>query len=188
MEQAKAMQMLDTTAQIAELKTSKAERQRLLKVFMYTSLFAVLVFRFPLVTLMAGLLVISVKAAIKVPTGHHGVKVRFGKMTSRVLNPGLAFVWPWVDTIEIVDCRTKRITCSIDSINVDLTYRPNPRRLPKILHKYGPNFQDTLILATIEKTVRGNPKIDGSGLEQKLSVRGIKVNSISVNYPPKKRT
>ena len=44
-----------------------------------------------------------------VPTGHVGIKVRFGAVQEDYIPEGLNFKIPFIDKIEKVDCRTQRV-------------------------------------------------------------------------------
>lgn len=65
-------------------------------------------------------LIVLVNCITTVPTGHVGIKTRFGKVQDDVINEGLNLKAPFVENIVVLDCRTQKIEISNATATKDL--------------------------------------------------------------------
>ncbi len=94
-------------------------------------------------------------AFIQIPAGYVGVVRSFGAVTGATLDPGLHFVTPVVNVVDLVDTRVQAIrfegytAASKEQqdlfLDATLNYHIDPRQAPKIIQDLGPNFEDTII-------------------------------------------
>lgn len=55
-----------------------------------------------------------------VPTGHAGIKTRFGAVQNDIISEGLNFKVPFIEDIKIMDCRTQKTDVNGESASKDL--------------------------------------------------------------------
>ena len=55
-----------------------------------------------------------------IPTGYVGVKTRFGKVQSDVIQEGLNTKAPFIEKIVLIDCKTKKIEVTSESSSKDM--------------------------------------------------------------------
>jgi regulator of protease activity HflC (stomatin/prohibitin superfamily) len=94
-------------------------------------------------------------AFIQIPAGYVGVLRSFGAVTGATLDPGLHFVTPIVNAVDLVDTRVQAIrfegytSASKEQqdlfLDATLNYHVDPRQAPKIIQDLGLNFEDTII-------------------------------------------
>jgi regulator of protease activity HflC (stomatin/prohibitin superfamily) len=97
----------------------------------------------------------SLGAFIQVPAGFVGVVRSFGAVTGATLDPGLHFVAPIVNAVDLVDTRVKAIrfegytAASKEQqdlfLDATLNYHVAPREAPRIIQELGLDFEDTII-------------------------------------------
>lgn len=74
-----------------------------------------------LIALLLLFIIIIISSSITtVPTGHVGIKTRFGKVQDDVINEGLNLKAPFVENIVVLDCRTQKIEISNATATKDL--------------------------------------------------------------------
>jgi regulator of protease activity HflC (stomatin/prohibitin superfamily) len=109
--------------------------------------------------LIGGLVALAVavvtSAFIQIPAGFVGVVRSFGAVTNATLDPGLHFVTPIVNTVDILDTRVKALkvegytAASKEQqdlfLDATLNYHVDPRQAPRIVQELGLNFEDTII-------------------------------------------
>ena len=109
--------------------------------------------------LIGGLVALAVGAAtsafIQVPAGFVGVVRSFGAVTGATLDPGLHFVAPVVNSVDILDTRVRSIqipdyqAASKEQqdlfLDIALNYAVDPRRAPQIVQELGLNFEETIV-------------------------------------------
>jgi regulator of protease activity HflC (stomatin/prohibitin superfamily) len=109
--------------------------------------------------LVGGLVALAVAAAlsafIQIPAGHVGVVRSFGAVTGVTLNPGLHFVAPVVNTVDILDTRVRQIhigdyqAASKEQqdlfLDITLNYAVRPSDAPRIVQELGLNFEETIV-------------------------------------------
>ena len=94
-------------------------------------------------------------AFIQIPAGFVGVVRSFGAVTGATLDPGLHFVTPIVNSVDLVDTRVQAIrfegytAASREQqdlfLDATLNYHVDPRSAPRIIQELGLNFEDTII-------------------------------------------
>ena len=55
-----------------------------------------------------------------VPTGHVGIKTKFGKVQNDVIQEGLNFKVPFIEKIVLMDCKTKKIELATEGSTKDM--------------------------------------------------------------------
>ena len=66
------------------------------------------------------LIIILFNSFKSVPTGFVGVKIRFGKVQDTVLQEGLNGKLPFIEKINLIDCRTKKIEVNSEGSTKDM--------------------------------------------------------------------
>ncbi len=101
-----------------------------------------------------------------VPTGHRGVVKRFDSPSNRVLNSGLSFVLPFVDSVELYDTRVKKVefenleAASAElqdaSLTGTLNYRLNPRAIPWLIRNVGTaeDLEQKILVPALENNLK----------------------------------
>jgi len=106
-----------------------------------------------------GVLVLVVAAALSafvlVPAGFVGVVRQFGAVTGGILDPGLHFVAPVVNTVDVVDTRVRSIpipdylAASQEQqdlfLDITLNYAVRPMDAPRIVQDLGLGFEETIV-------------------------------------------
>jgi regulator of protease activity HflC (stomatin/prohibitin superfamily) len=105
--------------------------------------------------LLALVVAVVLSAFIQVPAGFVGVVRSFGAVTGAVLDPGLHFVAPVVNTVDILDTRVRSIqipdyqAASKEQqdlfLDIALNYAVRPSDAPRIVQELGLNFEDTIV-------------------------------------------
>lgn len=110
--------------------------------------------------LVGGLVALAVavvtSAFIQIPAGHVGVVRSFGAVTGVTLDPGLHFVTPIVNTVDVLDTRVKALqvkgytAASKEQqdlfLDATLNYHVDPRQAPRIVQELGLDFEQTIIM------------------------------------------
>ena len=65
-------------------------------------------------------LIVLADCMTTVPTGHVGIKTRFGKVQNDVINEGLNLKFPFVENIVRMDCRTQKLEITNGTATKDL--------------------------------------------------------------------
>jgi regulator of protease activity HflC (stomatin/prohibitin superfamily) len=94
-------------------------------------------------------------AFIQIPAGYVGVVRSFGAVTGATLDPGLHFIAPVVNSVDLVDTRVQAIrfegytAASKEQqdlfLDATLNYHIDPRQAPKIIQDLGLDFEETII-------------------------------------------
>jgi regulator of protease activity HflC (stomatin/prohibitin superfamily) len=94
-------------------------------------------------------------AFIQIPAGYVGVVRSFGAVTGVTLDPGLHFIAPVVNSVDLVDTRVQAIrfegytAASKEQqdlfLDATLNYHIDPRQAPKIIQELGLDFEETII-------------------------------------------
>ena len=109
--------------------------------------------------LIGGLVALAVGAVtsafIQVPAGFVGVVRSFGAVTGATLDPGLHFVAPVVNSVDILDTRVRSIqipdyqAASKEQqdlfLDIALNYAVRPADAPRIVQELGLNFEETIV-------------------------------------------
>jgi regulator of protease activity HflC (stomatin/prohibitin superfamily) len=105
---------------------------------------------------LVALVVAAVTSAfIQVPAGFVGVVRSFGAVTGATLDPGLHFVAPIVNTVDVLDTRVRSIqipdyqAASKEQqdlfLDIALNYAVRPSDAPRIVQELGLNFEETIV-------------------------------------------
>ena len=66
------------------------------------------------------LIILAATSFRSVPTGFVGVRTQFGAVIGKELSPGLQVKVPFIQDIEIIDCRTQKIEADANAASKDL--------------------------------------------------------------------
>lgn len=126
--------------------------------------------RFKLFTTIVGLIilfiiVININPVGTVDAGERGVRLRFGAVTGDVLNEGLYFRMPFVESIVKVDVRVQKEQVKADAASKDLqtvlsdvalNYRIDPIRVASVYQELGPTYKERLIAPALQEAVKAS--------------------------------
>jgi regulator of protease activity HflC (stomatin/prohibitin superfamily) len=162
---------------------------------------------------MGGLIVAGVLALIitlicsvsTVPTGHVGIKVRFGAVQDDFIVEGLNFKIPFIEKIEKMDCRTQRVDIEGEGASKDMqtittyiavNYRVNQEKAFNLYKTVGVGYETILIRPAIQETMKASlaqytaeelitKRAEVATLlqetsKEKLEDKGIVVESVSI--------
>ena len=140
-----------------------------------------------------------------VPTGHVGIKTRFGAVKEDYITEGLNWKLPIIESIKKMDCRTQRVDVEGEGASKDLqtvatyivlNYRLNQESAFALYKTVGKNYETILIKpATQESTKTSLAKYTAeelitkraevanillNSLKDKLEEKGIIVESVSI--------
>lgn len=156
-------------------------------------------------TVLAIILVLFVFSISTVPTGHVGIKVRFGAVQDDYITEGLNFKLPLIESIKKMDCRTQRVDVEGEGASKDLqtistyiaiNYRVNQEKAFELYKSVGMNYEtilikpatqeamkSTLAQYTAEELITMRAEV-AQGLEKtlqaKLQEKGIVIESVSI--------
>lgn len=122
---------------------------------------------------MGGLFVAGILALIitlicsvsTVPTGHVGIKVRFGAVQDDFIVEGLNFKIPFIEKIEKMDCRTQRVDIEGEGASKDMqtittyiavNYRVNQEKAFNLYKTVGIGYETILIKPAIQETMKAS--------------------------------
>lgn len=140
-----------------------------------------------------------------VPTGHVGIKVRFGAVQEDYIPEGLNFKIPLIDKIEKVDCRTQRVDVNGEGASKDLqtintyvaaNYRIDQEKAFNLYKTVGDGYEEilvkpamqeamktTLAQYTAEELITRRTEVAlnlQESLKNKLENRGIAIESVNI--------
>lgn len=109
------------------------------------------------------LLIIFFNSFTAVPTGYIGIRTRFGKVSSNIVQEGLNFKVPFIEKIVLIDCRTQKaeISCSTASkdlqevyLNVAINYNVNRTTAQNLYKEVGVTYADIIISPSLLESVK----------------------------------
>lgn len=140
-----------------------------------------------------------------VPTGHAGIKTRFGAVQNDIISEGLNFKVPFIEDIKIMDCRTQKTDVNGESASKDLqtistnlavNYKVNKEKAFELYKTVGLNYETIVIDPAIQEAMKTTlaqynaeeiitkrelvAKQLEETLEKKLESRGIDVEAINI--------
>lgn len=147
-------------------------------------------------------------ALVQIPAGHTGVVSTFGKVSTNVLDEGLNFKIPFVQSVYKMDNRIVKLEVDTEAFSKDLqtvstslavNYRVDPAKSYSIYKNIGKGYEATLVIPavnevlkaesakyTAEETVTNRAVIsDGliTGLNEKLNELGLYIEDVNIlNY------
>lgn len=145
-------------------------------------------------TALAALLVI-VNSFVIIEGSNYGVLKRFGKIQPVTLTPGLYWVSPFMDKIDVWDGAMRKLTETNDSASSDLqqatvtwvaTWQYIPTMIPKIAEKTGPDSGSILVAPAINETLKAITAMYKAEelITQREQVRNRVVDSIRKRLSP----
>ena len=148
------------------------------------------------------LLILSIST---VPTGHVGIKVRFGAVQNDYIPEGLNFKTPIIETIKNIDCRTQRVDVEGEGASKDLqtvntyiavNYRVNQEKAFELYKTVGMNYEVILIKPATQEAMKSSlahytaeelitkraevASMLQDALKTKLEAKGIVIESIAI--------
>lgn len=140
-----------------------------------------------------------------VPTGHAGIKTRFGAVQNDIISEGLNFKVPFIEDIKIMDCRTQKTDVNGESASKDLqtistnlavNYKVNKEKAFELYKTVGLDYEKIIIDPAIQEAMKTTlaqynaeeiitkrelvAKQLEETLEKKLESRGIDVEAINI--------
>lgn len=109
------------------------------------------------------ILIVLFSCFATIPTGHVGVKVVFGKAKDGVISEGLHFTLPFIEKIEKIDCRTKKIEITSEASTKDLqtvdasiavNYNVNRENANRLYREVGKQYESILIAPAILESIK----------------------------------
>ena len=111
-----------------------------------------------------GVAIIILFASITtVPTGHVGIKTRFGKVQDDVINEGLNFKVPFIEKIVRIDCRTQKIELENATATKDLqevtfkiavNFNITKETANELYKTTGKNYEDVILNPSILESIK----------------------------------
>ena len=111
-----------------------------------------------------GVAIIVLLASITtVPTGHVGIKTRFGKVQNDVINEGLNFKVPFIEKIVRIDCRTQKTEMANATATKDLqevtftiavNYNITNETANELYRTTGVNYQEIVLNPAVLESIK----------------------------------
>ena len=158
-----------------------------------------------IVVLVIVIIALLANCVAKVPTGHVGIKTRFGAVQDEYIPEGLNFKSPIGERIELMDCRTQRVDVEGESASKDLqsitaniavNYRVENEKAYELYKTVGKDYEEIIIKPAIQEAMKTTiaqynaeesitkrdqvAKQLEESLEKKLVNRGIKIDAINI--------
>lgn len=153
-----------------------------------------------------GIVIILILGSIAaVPTGHAGIKTRFGAVQNDIISEGLNFHVPFIEDIKIMDCRTQKTDVEGESSSKDLqaittnlavNYKVNKEKAFDLYKTVGVDYENIIIDPAIQEAMKTTlaqynaeeiitkreqvAKELEETLEKKLVSRGIDIEAINI--------
>lgn len=140
-----------------------------------------------------------------IPAGFVGVRTQFGAVTGNAVSAGLNFKIPFIQQINIVDCRIQKVEADSTAASKDMqtvtckiavNFSINPTMATKLYNEVGVNYRSIIIDPGVQEIVRmvtarfTAEELIGrrnevsaqmtQALTEKISQRGITVNDFNV--------
>ncbi|MFN3870444.1 MAG: prohibitin family protein [Aquificaceae bacterium] len=125
---------------------------------------------FLLVGLVIAMLLIGIfNPFVIIPSGFVGIKRTLGKIEDEALREGLHFVIPLLQRVEKLEIRTRAVEFTqerqspISSLSKDglpvimdvaVLYKVDPKKAPRLIKEYGPDYEERIIKQIVRTTVR----------------------------------
>ncbi len=109
------------------------------------------------------LVIVGANSFASVPTGFVGVRTQFGAVVGKELAPGLQMKIPFIQTIEIMDCRTQKIEADANAASKDLqnisskiavNFSVNPELAVELYKQIGSNYKSVIIDPAVQEVVK----------------------------------
>ena len=98
-----------------------------------------------------------------IPTGFVGIKTRFGKAQEGTIQEGLHFILPFIEKIEKIDCRTKKVETFSEASTKDLqtvaasiavNYNVDKKSANKLYREVGIDYENIVIAPAILEAIK----------------------------------
>ena len=118
-----------------------------------------------IVAAILALIIVVICSVSTVPTGHVGIKVRFGAVQDDFIVEGLNFKIPFIEKIEKMDCRTQRVDIEGEGASKDMqtittyiavNYRVNQEKAFNLYKTVGVGYETILIKPAIQETMKAS--------------------------------
>lgn len=159
-----------------------------------------------IVGIIAGIITLLFVLSIStVPTGHVGIKVRFGAVQNNYITEGLNFKLPIIESIKKMDCRTQRVDIDGEAASKDLqtvstliavNYRVNQEKAFTLYKTVGMSYESILIRPAVQEAMKTSlaqytaeelitkrtevAHVLQTALVEKLETKGVVIESISI--------
>lgn len=109
------------------------------------------------------IIIILLNTVGTVQAGYRGVVLRFGAVQERILDEGLYFKIPFIESVKKVSVKIQKITSSADAASKDLqtveasialNYRILPEKTSYIYQNVAKNYEEELIAPAIQEAVK----------------------------------
>lgn len=140
-----------------------------------------------------------------VPTGHVGIKTRFGAVQNDVITEGLNLKLPFIESIKKMDCRTQRVDIEGEGASRDLqtiatyiaaNYRVNQEKAFELYKTVGMDYENVIIKPATQESMKTTvakytaeelitkraevANVLQENLKNKLENKGIVIENISI--------
>ena len=132
------------------MKTFQSENKNYKKFYIIGSIIAIV-------------LILIFASLSTVPTGHVGIKTRFGAVQNDVITEGLNFKLPFIESIKKMDCRTQRVDVEGESASKDLqtvaayiaiNYRVNQEKAFELYKTVGMGYEEIIIKPATQESMK----------------------------------
>lgn len=110
------------------------------------------------------LIVIAIASITIVPAGHKGVTLNMGAVTGNVMNEGINFKIPFIQSAEIIDVRVKKYESNDNSSaskdlqtiksSIAVNYRIDQDHVSELYQKIGMSYESTVINPAISECIK----------------------------------
>ena len=127
-----------------------------------------------------------------IPTGFVGIKTRFGKAQDGTIQEGLHFILPFIERIERIDCRTKKVETFSEASTKDLqtvsasiavNYNVDKKSANKLYREVGVDYENIVIAPAILESIKS--AMAGYTAEELITKRAEVSNQIQTTLTDK---
>ena len=138
------------------------------------------------------ILIVILNCAQTIPTGFVGIKTRFGKAQDGIIQEGLHFTIPFIERIEKIDCRTKKVESYSEASTKDLqtvstsiavNYNVNKDSANKLYRQIGTDYENIIIAPAILESIKS--AMAGYTAEELITKRTEVSNQIQTSLTEK---
>lgn len=147
-----------------------------------------------------------------VPTGNRGVVTRFGQVTGRTLEEGIYLIVPAIDSVTLMDVRTRAFEAEADAASKDLqnvhtkitlNYSLRPESVGEVFRTLGSEYELRIIVPAVQEGVKSSTALYDAErlvierpavkdavenyLRMRLNAHGISLDTVSItgfNFSP----
>jgi len=116
-----------------------------------------------IVAIIAVVVFLGANCFISVPTGFVGVRTQFGAVVGNELSAGLQFKVPFIQEIEVIDCRTQKMEADANAASKDLqtisskiavNFSVNSEMAVDLYKKIGNNYKSVIIDPAVQEVMK----------------------------------